>query len=169
MKLRKKRLHLYGNTTQFNIRLILPQSYGKGLLNTMVKKLPCLRSQVTMSQVSETHKWPFVSVSLLSLLWTRSFCWSYCWLCLKPSAVKQLWTSQLCQHCCPCPSTFCVCCSLQCTSWFARLLQAPATSAPSPGVLCLRLLHSPQQCFAFWSPWQCSASPWGPGVIARWV
>lgn len=43
MKLRKKRLHLYGNTTQFNIRLILPQSYGKGLLNTMVKKLPCLR------------------------------------------------------------------------------------------------------------------------------
>lgn len=43
MKLRKKRLHLYGNTTQFNIRLILPQSYGKGLLNTMVKMLPCLR------------------------------------------------------------------------------------------------------------------------------
>lgn len=38
MKLRKEILHLYGDTTQFNVRLILPQSYGKGLLNTMIKK-----------------------------------------------------------------------------------------------------------------------------------
>lgn len=101
------------------------------------------------------------------LAWPSSSCWSYCWRCLKPSVVKQPWTSQSSQPCSPSLSTSCACCSPQCTSWCAHLPRAPVTSAASPGVSCLLLLPSPLQCFVFWSLWQHGDSPWDPGFTGR--
>lgn len=89
--------------------------------------------------------------SPLCLSWPLSSCWSYCWLCLKPSAVPQQWTSPSSRPCSLCLFTSCAYFLPQCTSWCAHLLRAPVTSAASPGVLCLLPLPSPQQCFVFWS------------------